>query len=415
VPRYRYRVVDAEGKSISAEATAPTSASIVDELRNRGMTVVEMTELVEKKEIQPSVIRKVTFNFGLSRKDLSLFTRQLSTTLTAGVPLLRIFAVLRKRNSNVTLSNILEQLSSDLQKGSRFSEALAKHPRTFDDTFLNMTRVGEASGNLPATMTRLASMLDKEVAVRRKIKGATAYPLFVLAFTAVLSYALLAFLMPLFLPILENSGLDIKHEYPLTQWLMNMSHFVSNPTNVAIGAVSIVLLLILYKLIVRTEQGHYVVDLLKFYFPFLRSLQQQAATARFARSFALLLQSGVPMLQAINLVGGAAGNMVVTRSLQVVAKQVSEGGRLSEMLDKSRVFPDLMIQMAAIGEEAGSLPAMFEHVADYYEAEIDSTITNLTSVLEPAMMVIVGAIVCLFIMGVLLPILGISSAVQKQM
>jgi len=415
MPRFRYRTVDQDGKPHSGEGTGASSAAIADELRGRGVTIVEITEIAEKKELAPAAARKVVFEFGLSRKDLSLFTRQLATTLGAGVPLLRIFSVLRKRNSNGTLRNILEQLASDLQKGARFSEALAKHPRTFDETYLNMTRVGEASGNLPATMSRLASMLDKEVAVKRKIRGATAYPMFVLAFTGVLSYALLAFLMPLFMPILTGSGLDIKHQYPLTQWLMDMSRFVSSPTNVTLCAVAAIVSFAVFRAVGKTPRGHYIFDLIKFNFPFLRVLQQQAATARFARSFALLLQSGVPLLQALNLIGGAAGNAVVTEALKVVAKQVSEGGRLSEMLDKSRVFPDLMIQMAAIGEEAGSLPEMFEHVADYYEAEIDSTITSLTAVLEPGMMVIVGAIVCLFIMGVLLPILGISSAVQKQM
>ena len=417
MPRYRYKVVDAEGKHHNGEATAKNPDVVSNDLRTRGYTLLEITEVAEKKE--PTALstagQKVIFNFGLSRKQTALFTRQLATTLAAGVPLLRIIAVLRKRNRSVVMCQMLDALNADLQKGLRFSEALAKHPRTFDETFLNMVRVGEASGNLPETMTRLALMLEKEVAVRRKISGAMAYPSFILIFTVLLSYGLVAFLMPLFVPMLESSGLDIKTQYPLTQLLMDASKFCTNPTNVALMATAGVALFIGFKVAGNTKGGRYLIDLVKFYFPVVHQLFQQSATARFARSFALLLQSGVPLLHALQLVSAAAGNAVVTRALDRVAKDITEGGRLSEKLDKTAVFPDLMIQMTSIGEESGSLPEMFEHVADYYEAEIDASITQLTSILEPTMMIIVGGIVGMFIMGVLLPIMGISAAAQKGM
>lgn len=407
MPKYKYKTVDAEGKPHNGEATAKSEQAVVAEIRRNGLTLIEIIEVVEKKDTAKSAVAStIIFNFGISLKQLSLFTRQLATTLTAGIPLLRIIAVLRKRNSSPVMCQLLDALSADLQKGLRFSEALSKHPKCFNETFINMTKVGEASGNLPETMTRLALMMEKEVAVRRKISGASAYPMFILIFTCALSYALVAFLLPMFIPMLESSGLNVKRDYPLTAFLMAASDFATNKTNLFLIAISACLLVVAYKAAQKTKTGRYVTDLCKFYFPFIHGVMQEGSTARFARSFSLLLQSGVPLLQALNLVSGAAGNTVISRALDGVAKDITEGGRLSEKLDKTGVFPDLMIQMCSIGEEAGSLPEMFDHVADYYEAEIDSTIGTLTSVLEPAMMILVGLLVGVFIMGVLLPIMG---------
>lgn len=420
MPRFRYKTVDKDGKPHSGEASAKTSDAIITELRNHGLTVLEIKEVADEKEKHAAEAaaksKQITFSFGgISLKDLSLFTRQLATTLNAGIPLMRIVHVLRKRNASPSMKKVLDQIASDLQQGLSFSQSLGKHPAIFDETYLNMCRVGEASGNLPETITRLALMLEKDVAVRRKISGAMAYPMFILIFTAILSYAMVAFLMPLFMPMLTESGLDIKNQYPLTHLLMEASKIASNPVNMGLLVLFLVLAFVGFKVAVRFPTGRYAVDLVKFYFPFLHPLIQQGVTARFARGFALLLQSGVPLLQALQLISQAAGNKVVQRALDKVAKNISEGDKLSETLDRCKIFPDLMIQMASIGEEAGSLPEMFEHVAEYYEAEIDATITALTSVLEPAMMIIVGGIVGLFIMGVLLPIMGISQAVQSGM
>jgi type IV pilus assembly protein PilC len=215
--------------------------------------------------------------------------------------------------------------------------------------------------------------------------------------------------------MLESSGINIKRDYPLTDFLMKLSHFATDEKNIIVIIIIAITLFVCYKLAKKTPGGAYAIDWVKFNMPLIHSVMQQGATARFARSFSLLLQSGLPLLQALNLVSAAAGNLVISRALDSVAKEITEGGRLSEKIDKTHVFPDLLIQMCSIGEEAGSLPEMFDHVADYYEAEIDSTINAITAVMEPAMMIMVGLLVGVFIMGVLLPIMGISSAVQKNM
>lgn len=412
--RFKFKAVDAQGKSQAGEASALDHQSLLNELKAKGFTILEVSEIenLGRKGESKNVLE---FDFGVSQKTLMLFTRQLATTLQAGLSLLRIIHVLRRRNPSPSMRKVLEQVGQDLQKGSRFSEALAAHPRVFDEMYLNLVRVGEAGGNLPETVNRLALMMEKEAAVRRKIASALAYPMFILIFTSVLSYALIAFLMPLFTPMFEDSKLDIPNDYPLTDLLVKASKFVSSGQNVLLTVVGLIALAIGFHFFRRTRAGRYAIDYCKYYVPFFHQLVQEGASARFARAFSELLKSGVPLLQSLSLVAGSAGNLVVARSITVVASKIQEGDKISDTLDEVGIFPDLMVQMAAIGEEAGSLPEMFERVADYYEAEIDATIAAMTAVLEPGMMVMVGGVVGMFVMGVLLPILGISSGQEAQM
>jgi type IV pilus assembly protein PilC len=411
VPKYRYRVMDSAGKSVTGEASAKNSELIVSELRSKGFTVMEVTE-IEDKTVAPMVaIARARLKLGLPKKDLMVFTRQLATTLAAGVPLLRILGVMRRRCRSRLMAALLDSLSGDLQRGLRFSDALAQHKAIFNDTYVNMARVGEASGNLPEVTARLALMIEKEVALQRKVKSAAAYPFFVSIFTMVLTYCLLVFLMPMFTPMFKGVNLDIANDYPITHFLIQASEWAKDVKAMGSLALAAWIVSLIFKAIVRTPGGAYARDLLLYNLPLFRKLVQESAAARFARTFGLLLQSGVPLLQALHLVGNAAGNLVITKAIEKVAREVSEGGKLSERLEQAELFPDLMIQMASIGEEAGSLPDMFDHVALYYEEEVDATVSSLTAVLEPAMMVMVGGLVCVFVLGLLLPILSLSTKV----
>lgn len=410
--RYRYRTRDSSGKQTTGEANSKDSESIVKELQARGLSVLEINE-IEEKTTAPlaSLGKNVRLSLGMSTKDLMVFTRQLATTLNAGVPLLRILAVMRRRSRSKILVALLEALSTDLQKGLRFSDALAQHKRIFNDTYVNMARVGEASGNLPEIMNRLAIMIEKDVAIQRKVRSAAAYPVFVTIFTMILTYALLVFLMPLFTPIFQGVNIDIAKDFPLTDFLVKASNAAKDPKIMGGLAGILFFTYLMFRALMRTQVGAYTRDLFFFNMPMFSKLVQESAAARFSRTFGLLLQSGVPLLQALNLVGNAAGNQVITRCIERVAREVSEGGKLSERLEQAQVFPDLMIQMASIGEEAGSLPDMFDHVAAYYEEEVNATVSSITAVLEPAMMVFVGGLVCIFVLGLLLPILSLSTRV----
>ncbi|NDD31310.1 MAG: type II secretion system F family protein, partial [Proteobacteria bacterium] len=365
---FRYKALDAEGRSQQGELTARNADQVVALLRERKLTVLHVEEIASaapaplpraaKTRPMPDTKATATPFFGVSKKTLSLFTRQLATTLSAGLPLMRILSLLHKKTKSGPMHVVLEQTGSDLQHGVSFSEALAKHPRVFDSMYLNMIRVGEAGGNLSETVTRLAQMLEKETALQRKVKGALFYPAFVLLFTIVIGYCMLAFLMPMFTPMFQNSGMDIKSQYPLTYLLIQGSAWCSDPKAMGITFVILVMIAVIIKIALQTRAGRYVLDFSLYHAPLFSAMVQQAAAARFCRAFSTLLKSGVPLLQSLQLVADSSGNLVISRSIAKVARNIQSGDRISETLESVKVFPDLVVQMAAIGEEAGSLPEM---------------------------------------------------------
>ncbi len=437
MPRFQYHAVDKSGKPKSGEHKARDTQAMLDWLRSQELTALRVDEIPEEEgappktgdqgEAEPSVESKpkqkkssmaatqVVFGTGVSRKDITVFTRQLATTLHAGLPLLRIIHVLHRESSNLRLKAILEDIGQSLQKGKGLSAALLDHPSVFDDMYINMVKVGEMGGSLSDCMTRLALMMEKEMTLRRKVNSALAYPSFILIFTSIMTYCLVAFMMPMFIPMFEESGLNIKQDYPLTQFLINASNFATSPSKIGLVVVLVFVFFVVFRFVSQQPQGRYLIDLCKLNFPFFSEFIAKVTAARFSRSFSLLLKSGVPLVDAMRLVGGAAGNEAVARSLRKVVRNIQEGDAISKTLKATNLFPDLLIQMATMGEEAGSLPDMLERVADYYDEEVDAAVSAITALLEPAMMVIIGGVVGMFVMGVLLPILGVSSSMQSQM
>ena len=278
-----------------------------------------------------------------------------------------------------------------------------------------MVKVGERSGDLPSCVSRLAELLEKEIGLRRKVKSAMAYPGFILTFTTIMTYALVAFMMPLFVPVFRDSGLNIERDYPLTQFLLEASNFATSGPKMGLLVTCLLALYGGFRIVLNHPSGALAWDMLKINFPFLRNFFLNVVAARFARSFSLLLKSGVPLVDAMNLVARASGNDAVAQRLSKGARNIGEGEGITKTLKWTGVFPDMLIQMSAMGEEAGSLPDMMERVADYYDEEVDASVDALTALLEPSMMILIGGVVCVFVMGVLLPILGVSSSVQEQM
>ncbi len=412
MPNYKFRFVDRDGTTHEGVAEADDRDSLISELRSKG-TVLELEEIAlggEKKESPGQIkIAIPQLDFGFSKEDLALFTRQLATTLAAGLPIMKILGILRKRCSSAKFGRILDDISRDIQNGARFSEALEKHPRTFDAMYVNLAKVGEASGKMGDMIDRLATLMDKDAALQRRVKSAMAYPGFILFFTVALSYGIVSFLMPLFAPMFTSSGLDIKNDYPLTYILLNISYVATNPAMIALGIACIIGASIGYREFSHTTAGRATIDRLVFYAPLLRTLFRYAATARFARTLSSLMGAGIPLLQSLQLTGAAAGNAVVTGAVERIANGISKGRKISDAIEgEDKIFPDLLIQMTQVGEESGALPQMLERAADYYDTQVDSAVAKLVAVLEPGMMVVVGGIVCGFVMAVLLPILGLA-------
>ncbi|MBM3461309.1 MAG: type II secretion system F family protein [Armatimonadetes bacterium] len=418
MPDFEYRVIDPDGKMQVGVSVVADESACMEALRAKGFQIVDLRPAVAPEEVLPAGARRIRFAFepfGVPQQSLVFFTRQFATTLTAGLPLLRALGTLLQQSSSQRLRRILTDVSTTIQQGTSLHDALARHKGTFNDLYLSMVRVGEASGSLDVTVRRLADVMEKDMALRRKVRSAMAYPIFVLAFSCFLVYALVAFLLPQFRPIFEGAGLNIRRDYPITQFLIDLSDLVTNPYVVGGVATLFVAMVVAYRLLGRTSAGRFAIDSAKFYFPFAHDMIQKAAIARFCRTFGVLIKSGVPLLESLHHVAGAAGNEMVSRSIMRVSRNIRGGSRISTTLAKIALFPPLLVQMVTVGEETATLDVMFERVAEYYEDELEAAITALTSLLEPAMVIFVGALVCFFVLGVLLPILGISSAYQNQM
>lgn len=415
MPLYRYKAVGADGKPTEGTFKASNREGLLAHLRESSLTPTSIEELATGIEEPKPETTNISFSFGISKKDLTVFTRQLATTLNAGLPLIRIIHVIHSESTNKRLKKVLESLGQKLQKGKSFSQALEDHGEIFDRMYINMVKVGERSGDLPECIARLAQLLEKEMTLRRKVKSTMAYPSFVLVFTMAITYLLVAVMMPMFTPMFRDSGLNLKRDYPLTQFLMDASDIATDPLYMVIALCCGGVLFFLLKLALGSRTGRYAVDSAKLNFPFIRTFFLNVVAARFSRGFSLLLKSGVPLVDAIGLVAQSAGNELVFRRLNQGARNIGEGDGITATLKSTKVFPDMLIQMSAMGEEAGSLPEMMERVADYYDEEVDSSVTSLTALLEPCVMILIGGIVCIFVMGILLPILGVSAGVQEQL
>lgn len=440
---FRYRAVDRSGQPHSGEMTAGGYEAVVAALRQQGLTVVDVQEAgapaaepapvaAPPESPKPAAPRPAAahapapvappprsagipgFN-GMSAGELTVVTRQLATTLHAGLPILRVIQVLSRESSNAGVRGLFDDLAHDIQTGNRFSDALARHPGVFDSTYVSMVRVGELSGNLPDCMTRLAQLREKAQSSRRKIMAALVYPIFILLFSLAMTYALLAFLMPMFAPMLQQAGLNLQKDYPLTWFLLNASAFVTSWYFWGALIVFAGLPILLYTMRESLPGVAWALDWLKVKPPFVSALARKVVAARFSRSLSLLVKAGVPMLQALDLMASGRENRVVAAGLRNVEGSLQRGGTLSQALRESHLFPEMLVQMVAMGEEAGSVPEMLEKVADYYEEEVDAATAALGTLLEPAMMLLIGTVVAVFVMGVLLPILGISGGFQKQM
>lgn len=409
---FDYRIVTPQGKVQKGTGKANDQEALKADLRAQGFSILDVAP--RKKVAQKR--QKLSFEpFGVSPRALAFFTRQFSATLRAGLPMLRALATLQQQSSSGRLRKILAGLTNEIQQGQSLYQAMSKYRNTFGDLYLSLIRVGEATGSLDICVSRLAELQEKDLALQRKIRSAMSYPTFVLIFSGVIVYSLVAFLLPAFTPIFKGSGLNIARDYPITQVLITMSRAANNPVTVAAVLVVAVGIYVGLRLAYRFSAGRLVIDSFKYHMPIFHELVAMATLSRFCRTFGILIKSGVPLLEGLTYVGAAAGNQYVATAVQKVSRDVQDGAKLSATLANLPLFPPLVVAMVTIGEETGNVDAMFERMAEFYQEELDAAVSSLTALIEPAMMAFVGTTVCLFVMGILLPILGISSAVQSQM
>ncbi len=394
------------GKTISGAVEASSRENALSTLSHQG--------------IHPLVIKESSANGGIAKllslqgkkvnlKDLVVFTRQLSTMITAGVPLTRSLSTLQDQTENKYFKTVIGGIEKDIEGGAALADALAKYPNVFSEVYVNMVRAGEAGGILDEILKRLAAQVEKDATIRKKIKSAMAYPVVILCITIVAFFGIMLFVMPKLGKIIKDLG-GPDAELPVyTQAMLGLSDFLrANAIFILVAGFIGVYFLRRY---IRTPSGKYKFHKLLLRTPVLKTILTKVAIARFSRTFASLMSSGVGVLDALEVTGGAIGNKVIEEELAEAAKQVKAGKQLSEPLSHSTHFPPIVSQMLAIGEETGQIDTILIKVADFYEEEVDTVIDGISSLIEPLMIIVLGGMVGMIAASVMGPIASLSQNV----
>lgn len=343
-------------------------------------------------------------------KQLMTFTRQLATLIEAGLPLLRGLRILLKQEKNPMLREAVNAMGESVEGGSTFSEALAQHPRIFDDLFVNMVKAGEAGGVLEIVLARLAEFMEKAEKIKNKVKSAMIYPVVVMIAAIGILAFLLVFVIPRF-EVIFNDLLGDKGLPGLTKFVINISNVVANQwLYVLIGITVVVVVTRLWR---RTDLGRYLLDKFKLKTPLFGTLFRKSAIARLSRTLGTLMNSGVPVLQALNIVRDTSGNEVIARAVQHIHDSVKEGETMALPLESSGEFPDMVVSMVDVGEETGALPDMLLRIADNFDDDVDTTVEGLTSIIEPIMIIFLAVIIGTIVIAMFIPLISIIGEMSQ--
>jgi type IV pilus assembly protein PilC len=389
------------GETKKGTMTADDVASVEAKLRNQQLNPIT----VKKKFTMP----KLQFGGGVDAKELVTFTRQFATMIDAGLPLVQCLDILGGQTPNKIFQAVLRDIKASVEQGSTFSDALRKHPRVFDDLYTNLVQAGEVGGILDAILNRLAVYIEKRVKLMRQVKGAMTYPAIVCVVAAGVMTVLMVFVIPAFENMFKDFG--SKAALPkVTQVVVAISHgFIGNSPFIILGLIAIATA---FTYTYRTPVGKRFFHRLMLTIPIIGVVMQKIAVARFTRTLGTLLQSGVPILDALEICAKSSGNVVVEESVMYVRARVAEGKNMAEPLAERPVFPSMVIQMIGVGEQTGALDQMLNKIADFYEEEVDVAVAALTSLLEPIMMVVIGGMVGVVMVAMYLPIFDLAGNIK---
>ncbi|HET6488158.1 MAG TPA: type II secretion system F family protein [Syntrophales bacterium] len=388
------------GEMKKGETEAINEAAVRTQLRRQGLKPTRV------KEKPKDLLQMIPLTGRVKANDVVIFSRQFSTMIGAGLPLIQCLDILAAQEQNKSFAKVIRTIKEDIEGGSTLSDALRKHPKVFDDLFINMIAAGEAGGILDTILNRLATYLEKSMKLKRKVKGAMTYPGVVLVMSVGIITLLLVKVVPVFQSIFAGMGRELPFA---TQTLIDLSSFVTNNSLYIICAlvVAIVALVRFY----RTDAGRYLFDRMIIKPPVIGPLMRKVAIAKFTRTLSTLISSGVPILDALEIVSRTSGNMVVEKALMETRKNISEGKTIAEPLAATTVFPPMVVQMIAVGEATGSLDSMLSKIADFYDDEVEVAVAAMTSMLEPVLMVFLGGVVGGMIVAMYLPIFQIGNVV----
>ncbi|MBF0571000.1 MAG: type II secretion system F family protein [Candidatus Omnitrophica bacterium] len=405
MPTYKYTARDQEGKNVVGRISAENESAIVAELRKRNLMILSVAE--EKESAFKKNVSKPRGGKRIKPEDLVIFTRQFATMVDAGIPILQSLEALSEQTANPTFKAALVTIREDIQTGGSLSGSFAKHPKIFDQLYVNMIRVGESGGILTTILERVAIYLEKSERLRQKVKGAMIYPAVVVSMAMLITVGLLVKVVPTFSQIYASLGQKLP---VMTQMLIDFSNLLQHdlPFLIAGGFVAV----FLFNKYKKTPAGHIQVDTMLLKMPVFGDLICKVSVSRFCRTFATLSQSGVPILESLDIVGKTCGNRVIEILVDEIKVSVKEGNSIAEPLSKSSIFPLMVTRMISVGEKSGQLEKMLSKVAEFYDEQVDTAVEGLTKLIEPLIIGFLGIVVGFIVVALFMPILSMTSAIK---
>jgi len=408
---YQYVAKDALGKVITGTSEAENEQILVRRLREKGYWVQKVNPARAAGRPQAQARRAGGgFAFGrVSGRDLAVFCRQFATMIDAGVSLVRCLAVLEEQSGSGRLRGIIREIQGSVESGETLSRAMTRWPKVFTNLFVGLIRAGEVGGVLDETLNRLATFMEENERMRRKVKAAMTYPVLVLIFATVVVIGMVTWILPQFVSVFKDLGItDLPGP---TKILIQISNFLTTKWYMMIGGVF--LFVVAFGQYIHTRIGRRHWDWVKLKVPVFGKLNHKICIARFSRTLSTLLVSGVPILQALETVAGTVDNEIMADAIMASRAAIREGEQIGDPLQRSGMFPPMVVQMVAIGEETGSLDAMLSKIADFYESEVDATLAGLTAALEPILIISLGFVVGFIVVSMFMPLLSAISQLQS--
>lgn len=423
MPRFTYQAMNDKGVEVSGAVVADNTVTAINQIRDMGYFPTSVNEDREGEGVGAALKKKgkglgFEINFltpkTVRSKVLAIFTRQLATLIDAGLPLLRCLNVLGQQQKAGALKNAVGGIADMVESGSTFSEALAAYPRVFNKLFVNMVKAGEMGGVLEIVLNRLAEFVEKSEKLKSKVKSAMIYPIAVITVAIVVVSLLMVYVVPKFVGVFEGFEIDMP---TITTTLINTSTWIKNNAYYDhfpyVGMLILIPIgvIILMKLLAKTQSGKMAIDVAKINMPLFGTLVRKIAVARFARTLGTLITSGVPILQALNIVRDTSGNEVVAKAIGNVHDSIREGESVVAPLRDTKVFTPMLISMMEVGEETGRLPDMLIRIADNYDAEVDNAVEGITSIIEPVLIIFLAVVVGFIVIALFLPLITLMQGI----
>jgi len=404
---FSYKARSPQGNILAGTMEAGEQRMVVDRLRRQRFIVLEIGE-IRTNALRDLLDSINIFKKRVRQKDQVLFSRQLSTLIGAGVPIVQGLTILLDQIDNPAFKRVIGSVREDIESGTSITEALSRHPTVFSELYVNMVRSGELGGILDVILERLSSYLEAAAALRAKIKSAMVYPAVIALVAAGITTFLLVAVVPAFVKIFEQAGAQL----PLpTQILLMVSNFLRH--YIIFVIIGFIVFLVGLRQYYKTEEGSMRIDALLLRLPIFGPLLRKVAVAKFTRTFGTLVKSGVPILQALETVAKTSGNRIIEKAVLAAREAIREGERISEPLKESGVFPPMVTQMVSVGEETGNLDAMLGKIAEFYEQEVDAAVAGLTSLIEPVVIVIMGVIIGAIAVAMYMPMFQMGALVGR--